>query len=226
MNAHAKIAAPIAEEPKALPDGSMLVTSEQLAILGNGDPKRGRRELRLLLESERDAEVFDGPTNKPDSVRVALPADEAAVLALWLEDLRENAPKDLPIDEARMMEFIRVGTQRRGGIVGVIDGPDKKPVAFCIIVPEQWMFSKAYYLREATNYVHPDHRKSRHIHDLIQFERWAADQWSKNCGWRVYMLFSVLGGKRVREKVMLYGRKLRQCGRLFLYPSPHLPDNQ
>lgn len=223
MNAHSRIVAALPkQEPvgQPMPDGSLLITAEQLARLGNGDPKRGRRELRLLLEAEREPEVFNGPTEKPATVRIATPKDEKEVLQLILCDLRENAEKIAPIHEERIVEHIRAATEKRGAIIGLIDGPEGKPVAVCMILPAQWWFSKAYFLHEALNYVHPDHRKTRHIHDLIQFERWVGDQWSKNAGFRIYTVFNVLGTKRVREKTILYRRKLAQSGAVFVYPDP------
>lgn len=223
MNSHSRNLAAVPDAPAIgvpMPDGALLITAEQLARLGNGDYKRGRRELRLLLESERDPPVFNGPTEKPSTVRIAVPKDEKDILELMLEDLRENAEHIAPIHEDRIMEHIRSATEKRGAIIGLIDGPRGKPVAVCMLLPCQWWFSKAYFISEALNYVHPDHRKTKHIHDLIQFERWVGDQWSKNAGFRIWVLFSVLGGKRVREKVILYKRKLFESGRFFFYPSP------
>lgn len=223
MNAVARAITAVPEESpigQPMPNGSLLITAEQLARLGNGDAKRGRRELRLLLEAEREPEVYDGPTAKPDTVRIATTHDEAAILELMLMDVRENGAHIAPINEDRMLQHIRAATHRKGAIIGLIDGPDKKPVAICMILPMQWWFSKAYYLMEALSYVHPDHRKTKHIHDLIQFDRWVADEWSKNAGFRIFMLFGILGTKRVREKVILYRRKLSEAGRFFLYPSP------
>lgn len=223
MTAVARTIAAVPEEHPVgtpMPDGSLLITAEQLARLGNGDAKRGRRELRLLLEAERDPVVFDGPTPKPDTVRIATTHDEDAILELMLMDVRENAAHIAPIHEDRILAHIRSATHKLGSIIGVIDGPDKKPVAVTMLIPAQWWFSKAYYIHEALNYVHPDHRRSKHIHDLIQFGRWVGDEWSKNAGFRIFTLFNVLAAKRTREKSMLYSRKLAKAGTVYLYPSP------
>lgn len=223
MNAHARLK-PVAEEAtigQPMPDGSLLITAEQLALLGNGDAKRGRRNLRLLLAAEADPKVYDGPTPKPDTVRIATSDDEMAILGLIMMDLQENCAHIAPIDSERVVSHIMSATRRQGSIIGVIDGPEKKPVALTLLVPAQWWFSRAYYVTELINYVHPEHRKSSHIHDLIQFERWVGDEWSRNFGYRVFMLLGVLGTKRVREKVLLYKRKLAEAGRMFLYPSPN-----
>lgn len=203
-----------------LEDGSMVIMPDELARFGNGDAQRGRKELRALLNAEIDRKVSDGPVTKPESVRIAGPKDEEALLELLLCDLRENATAVAPIDEERVMSHIQFGTRRKGGIVGVIDGPDGNPVATVVLAPAQWWWSRAYYIQDIVNYVHPDHRQSRHIHDLIQFERWASDEWSRLFGYRIFLLCGVLGYKRVREKMIIYKRKFLQAGAAFLYPAP------
>jgi hypothetical protein len=207
-----------------LTDGSLVITPEELARFGNGDAKRGRRELKLMVEAEREREVSNGPTARPENVRIAVEKDEDAIYELLLQDLRENAVHVAPIDEDKIRDHITAGTRKRGGIVGVIDGIDGNPVAVVILVPNQWWWSRAYYIQDIVNYVHPDHRTSRHIHDLIQFERWAADEWSSKFGYRIYLLCGVLGYKRVREKMIMYKRKFLQAGAAFLYPAPREGD--
>lgn len=209
---------------RALADDSLLISAEELARFGNGDPKRGRRELRLILEAEKDHVIHNGPVEKPKSVRIAGPQDEAILMELLLQDLRENAERIAPIDEGRVLGHVQAGTRQMGGIVGVIDGPNGRPVALCILIPVQWWWSRSYYIQDVVNYVHPDHRASRHIHDLIQFERWIADEWSKKFGYRIYLLCGVLGFKRFKEKLIIFKRKFFQAGAAFLYPSPFAED--
>jgi hypothetical protein len=218
MNSLAPLSTP--DNGTTLPDGSMIVTPEQLARLGNGDVKRGRRELGLMLAATKDRTIHSGPTKRPANVRLATVADEEKVLALVLRDLQENASKIAPIDEERVLDHIQAGTQKRGGIVIVIDGPDRSIIAVGIMIPCQWWFSKSYYVCEMLNYVHPDHRRSNHINDLLAYERWVGDFWSKDFGYRIFVLFGVLATKRVKEKVMLYRRKFALTGASFLYPSP------
>ena len=203
-----------------LEDGSMVITPEKLARFGNGDIEAGRRELRLLIEVENDREVRNGPAVKPDSVRIATPADEPAIMELLLADVRENAERIAVIDPERILLHIQLGTRMQGGVTAVIDGSNKTPVAVCVLMPQQWWWSREWFFQEVVNYVHVDHRKSRHIHDLIAFERWVAETQSKSFGHRVYVLMGVLGLNRVREKAILYRRKMRQVGWAFLFPCP------
>ena len=192
-----------------------VVTAEQLARLGYGDRDVGLRQLRLIIAAETERKVSKGPTAKPSSVRVAGPDDEAAILSRLLEDIAENASHIAPPSEARIRAYLGPGA-----IVGVIDGDDGQPAAVCIVVGVQWWWSDHWYLMEVCNYVHPDHRRSSHIDDLIDFERWLSDQWSAQYGYRVYLVAGVMGTRRLRAKIALYWRRMTEVGRAYLYPPP------
>lgn len=213
-------------EPYTLVDGSLVIPPKKLARFGRGSAEDGRRELRLLIEAENDRAIRMGPAKKPDTIRIPTVADEQAIFELLMMDAQENAARIAVIDPERIMGHIQLATRMQGAIAGVIDGPDGKPVAVCIMIPQQWWFSREYFYQELVNYVHPDHRRSRHIHDIIEFERWAADAQSTNFGHRVYVLLGVLGLNRVREKAILYRRKMRQVGWAFLYPCPFGDDER
>ena len=125
----------------------------------------------------------------------------------------------------QLVAHIQHGTQGKGGMVGVIDGPDGKPVAVVVMVDFQWWWSVQRAFQELVLYVHPDHRRSNHLADLIQFQKWAVDEMTKRSGYRVYLMLGVMGIHKVREKIMLYRRKLsRQVGAAWIYPSPFPED--
>ena len=215
------------EEWITLKDGSMLITPDQIARFGGGDLKAGRKELRVLIASERDRKIHLGPSAKPKSVRIAQPADEEAIFDLIMMDLAENAAVVAPIDETKVRRNIRIALTGENGIkgfAGVIDGPQGKPVAIGLVIPAQWWWSNQWYLLETINFVHPDHRRSHHIDDILEFERWTADTFTRNFGYRTYMMFGVLGWKRVRAKISLYRRKLAMTGAAFIYPNPFMFD--
>lgn len=246
MNAHTAIrrkpetaSAPTLD---VLPDGSLVVIPSDLALFSETrtDVARGRMRLRELIVAERDRNLPVMPIRRPPSVRIATEADEQAVLELLLLDVAENATHIAPPNEERIMQHIQAGTRgmqrirekaERGegmdepfGIVGVVDGPDKKPVAVCILIPSQWWWSRQFFLQEVVNFVHPEHRRSRHINDLLDFERWVVDRWTKDYGFQVYMLCGVLGTRRLRSKILLYWRQFTEVGRAFLWPPP--PPNR
>lgn len=200
--------------------GGLYVTREQLERFGGGDAQKGRRELRLALNAEREGPVFNGPTERPMRVRIALPQDEPALLELYLQDIRENAAHIAPVDVDKCLANIQVGTRRRGGVVGVVDGPEGKPVGMVILHPCQWHWSQGWYFFEVMLYVAKEHRKLTHTDDLMAFARWFVDANSAKIGHAMYLICGVLGGWRVRAKVALYRRKFKQAGAVFCYPAP------
>ncbi len=197
--------------------GGLYVSAETLARFGGGNAKVGRAELRALLAAERDSLCHIGPTAQPLTVRVAGPPDEDDVLALLMMDLEQNAARIAPIDAKKVLDHIQMGTRRRGGIVGVIGRP---AVAVVVLIPYQWWWSNGWYWQELVNFVHPDHRKSTHADDLMNFCKWAADEHTKGMGYRWWLLCGVLGAWRVQSKIAKYRRKFWQAGAAFIYPAP------
>ena len=213
------------EQNITLKDGSMVVSREDLELLGGGNADKGRYQLRLMIKMERDRTPFLGPSTRPTSVRWPTQADEPAMLDLLMADIAENAACVAPPNENRVMEHIQLCTRKKLGAGGVIDGKDGKLVGCVLLMPNQWWWSKQYFYQEVVLFVHPDHRKgTSHIQDLLQFQRWWVDEQSKGFGFQVYLLCGVLGVNHVREKTMLYRRKFRQVGTAFLYPSPFRSD--
>jgi hypothetical protein len=216
MNAITKID----DQSDTLPDGSLSVSAEQLALLRNGDVRKGRRELKLLLQAEKDRHVSNAVPKRPENVRIAVPTDETAILELLIMDLEENAMDVAELDIGRVVQHIQAATRKHGAIMGVIDGPNGKPVALIFLMPAQWWWSKAYYIQETITFVHPEHRRSHHIDNLLNFAKWVQHQWTTDFGYKLYLMCGVLGTKRIREKMILYRRKFQSVGMLFLYPSP------
>lgn len=226
MNAHTKRAHGHWQAKDILEDCSLVVTEEQLRRFGGGDAAYGRRELRALLSKEPDGKDEQPVTDCPKSVRIAGPRDEEACVDLWLMDLRENAAHVAPIDPDKVLTNIQQGTRRRGtGIVGVIDGPEKAPIALVVLHAMQWHWSQAWFWQEMCTFVHPDHRRSGHADDLLQFQKWWSDEGTKGFGYPVHVLNGVLGAWRVQGKIALYRRKFRQVGAVFCYPAPKMMGN-
>jgi hypothetical protein len=215
-----------AGEPYTLVDGSLVVPPEKLKRFGSGSVEDGRRELRMLIEAEHDREVRFGPSAMPKNVRMASPADEQAIYELLMLDIAENATRIAQPNPDRIFFHIRLATRLQGGVCGVIDGPDKKPVALTLMVPMQWWWASEWFFHEVVSFVHPEHRKSRFAHDLIAFQRYIGDMQSERYGHRVYVMMGILGLKRVREKAIMIRRKMRQVGWAFLYPCPYGDDER
>ena len=204
--------------PDAPSANCAVITAEQLARLGRGDRDEGLRQLRLIIACEGERKVSAGPTTRPGNVRLAGPEDEAPILARLLEDVAENAAHIAPPCEASIKAYL--DTSSRRSIVGVIDGDDGRPAAVCVLIGAQWWWSDRWYLMEVCNYVHPDYRRSSYIDDIIDFERWTADRWSEQYGYRVYLMAGVMGTRRLRAKIAMYWRRMTEVGRAYLYPPP------
>ena len=220
MNAISKINHPEELIGRSMPDGSLMISPEQLARLGNGDPKRGKRELRLLLAAEKERALPQVPATKPKSVRIATAADAPAIFDMLIADLEENAAAIAPINPGKVAAHVHAGVHKRPNVIGVIDSPDDKPIALIMLIWNQWWWSEQGMYQDQVSYVHPDHRKSNHIDDLLQFARWWVDSMTAAFGYRMYMLTGVLGTKKVREKIILFRRKFATVGIACLYPSP------
>jgi len=210
------------------PDGALVIAPEELARFGDGDVAQGRRALRLILAAEKNHTLRVGPTAKPANVRIATIKDERAIFDLLMTDLRENAEQVAPINPDKVARHIFICTRggtvpefpKGNGVCGVIDGPDKTPVAVVILIRLDWWWSSASYWQEMPLFVHPDHRKSTYASDLTGFARWWTDNFTSHFGYKMRLLCGVLGTKQIREKMLFYRRRFAQVGAAFLYPAP------
>lgn len=205
----------------ALPDGSIVLTAEELAIFGDGDARQGAHEIRMMIANERDRTINEKPCPRTASasVRLATAADVEAIYQLLLLDVAENAEIIAVSNEDCIRETITQALAAPN-VVGVIDGADGQPVAVIMLIAMRWWWSRSFYYQEIPLFVHPDHRKSTHARSLIAFQRWWVDEMTRAFGYRVYLLCGVLGTKKVRAKIALYRRMFRQVGAVFLYPWP------
>ena len=212
---------PVVLPKPPVPDGSLVLTREELSIFGDGDPARGAREIRLMIANERDRAINEQPCPRSASatVRLGKASDEDGIYELLKLDIAENAAIVAPANEEDIRATIKQALSKPN-IIGLIDGPDGKPVAVVMLICMKWWFSKAWYYQEVPLFVHPDHRKSNHARQLIAFQRYWVDEMTRAFGYRVHLLCGVLGTKKVRAKTALYRRMFRQVGSVFLYPSP------
>ncbi len=203
----------------AATDGGMIISAETLGKLGRGRRNDGRRWLKTWIDNEINAKPINGPTEKPANVRIGTVADELGLHRLMMLDVEENARAIAEPCPDKVMEHIQAGTRRRGAILAMIDGPKGEPVACMNLQPFQWWWSKAYFLQEVWNYVHPDHRASKHADSLMKFARWASDNMTAQYGNRVYLLQGVTSKDNVQKKVAFYSRYGNYIGSFFIYPD-------
>jgi len=155
-------------------------------------------------------------TPKPSSVRVATVTDEDALFPILMMAHKENGT--MPVSEFRVWEIIRNATRRnrpkeeRTGynVIGVIDGP-KEIEAILSLELARMSYSDNWHLQDICNFVHPDHRKSNHAADLLEFGKWISDQMG------FPLLIGILTDERLAAKKRFYQRRVKECGALYLH---------
>lgn len=139
-------------------------------------------------------------------VRIAQPGDEDAIFNILLQLYEENAL--FTLDEMKARETIRFATEKRGGIIGVIDGAGGLEATIGMALESYW-YTSQWHLVEYWNHIHKDHRQSSHAKRMIEFAKWAADRLG------VPLIMGILTTDRLAPKVRLYQRQLPQIGAIF-----------
>lgn len=152
-------------------------------------------------------------------VRVAHPSDQMNIFNYLLMLYEENAL--FTIASEKVWDAIRIGTEGKGGIIGLIDGPRGIEGSVGLYL-EAWWYTNDFSLNEKWNFVHPDHRKSLHAQRLIEFSKWCSRRL------QVPLHMGIISNKRTEAKVRLYRRKLPYCGAFFMYGSDKMdhPDGR
>lgn len=155
---------------------------------------------------------------RPLSVRHAEPKDEDGIYRLLLKLHADNSI-GFPYDEDRVRESIRLGTERKGGIVAVIEDPDK-PGEFAAsigIAPSQFWYSNQHYLHEVWLFVSPEYRKgTTYANDLMQYAKWVKERFSVGAPEPVPFFTSVSSRRRLKEKMRWWGRRGELIGAIYL----------
>lgn len=158
--------------------------------------------------------------NKPDSVRIATPADEARLFAL-LQRLQEcnftGMPYAayLPVDTHRLWGHVNAACRGQSGIAGVIDGPDGELVASVGIFAIQPWWSSAFYLCQHWLFVTPETRQSNYARDLFKFSEWHRADMSQRCGYDIPLETTVLSTDRLPAKERLWSGHAVKIGAVF-----------
>lgn len=147
-------------------------------------------------------------TDKPPNVRIAIPGDEDAIFKIFTMAHAENGMGDM--DERRVKDTLAFATRRQGGVIGVIDGPDGLEGCIFMLL-SQWWYSNGWHWEELINFVHPDHRRSTHAKNLIEFAKWWAEQM------KMPLFIGILTTQRLEAKVRLYQRQLTHGGAVFYH---------
>ena len=147
-------------------------------------------------------------TEKPYNVRVATQADEDKIFCLMYLAHKENAMAS--VNYEKVWDMIRHATQRRGGVIGVIDGENGIEAMICMTL-SQWWYSDEWHIDELVNFVHPACRRSTHAKHLLLFSKWFAEQMT------MPLFVGVLSTHRTEAKVRLYERQITKGGAVFCH---------
>jgi hypothetical protein len=146
-----------------------------------------------------------------EGVSLASPADEDDLYQHLLLLHKENGL--YTVSERKVRETIRVATEQRGGVIGVIRGDDGLEGSIGMML-DQWWYTEDFCLGERWVFVHKDHRRKPHASRLIDFGKWAASQMG------VSLQIGIMSTKQTEAKMRMYQRKLTQIGGFFMHPDP------
>ena len=144
-------------------------------------------------------------TEKPANVRLANPEDEEKIRVL-LDQLEIDNGFGISVSDSKVREQIRVGTEKRGGIIGVIDGPDGVILGSIGIFLTSWWYSDEVYLGELWLFVDPDYRSNHYEKDLFQFAHWCRESLSVGSDKPLALVTSVSSPARLDSKIRLWRR--------------------
>jgi hypothetical protein len=154
------------------------------------------------------SDVLLDPTPKPENVKLAAKVHERQVFDLLKLLALENAL--FRVDDECVLEIIRMATEEKGGIVGIIED-DGKIVASIGLFLERFWYTKDWHVAEYWNFVHPDFRKSNYAKSLINFSKWI----NENMG--LILNIGILSSERTEAKIRLYERSnLKKMGVFFM----------
>lgn len=149
-------------------------------------------------------------------VTFAQEGDEDALFHTLQLAEQENA--FFPMAPAKVRDAIRQGTAKYRAGIGVVHGPEGEIIASVGLFWEQFWYSEQWWMVDRWNFVHPEHRRSAHAKNLIEWSKWFSDQLGLD------LLMAVLSNERTEAKVRLYRRQMPYVGGFFYHQSAKNAD--
>ena len=153
----------------------------------------------------------------PSTVRAATPGDWDEIYKLFRLLHKENgmfssseSKVDWLLERILYPELIAQDDPGLRGFLGVI-GPEGALEAFILMVIASYWYTDEIHLEELATFVHPNHRRSKHAHALLQYSKHLSDATS------IPLLIGIISNKRTEAKVRLYRKHLPETGSFFLY---------
>lgn len=151
----------------------------------------------------------------PSIVHLARPGEEAKIFDFFVMSHSDNG--FFPISAKKVIDVIMRACRHEMASIGLIKDEKGNIEAATGVTLESTWYSDVYFLSEMINFVHPNHRKSRHIQALLRFQKDTADILSKTLGYSIPIIPGILTRERLEQKMRLFQREFQQVGALFIY---------
>lgn len=160
-------------------------------------------------------------TEPPVVVRLATPADQEPLydllVGLWLDS---PIAQIIPYRRERVIEQIRAGTERQGGLIGVVDSSNGFRIDGSIgLFLQQWWWADYYFLNAMWCFVRPEERRGGRIGDaLFRFALEARQQMATQLGpdHPFIIEMSHVQGERLAARDRWWSRYARRIGSVFI----------
>lgn len=146
------------------------------------------------------------------TVRIATQKDEAQLMDLCHALHEDNGL--LSMDDELVRAMLYRAFDKKGGIVGVLDGTNELAAAVYLTFSTFW-YSRDTHLEELFNFVRPSYRKSDCARQLLDFLK----SCQKTLG--LPLITGIVTNKRTEAKVMLYRKKLGAPAGAFFVVGAH-----
>lgn len=151
----------------------------------------------------------------PSVVRLARIGDEPAIFDFFVLAWNDNG--FFPISSKKTINAIMKACRHEGVSIGLICDEKGKIEAATGISLDTYWYTDFYFLSELLNFVHPDHRRSRHAQALLKFQKDTSDIISTKFGYKVPIFPGILTRTRLEPKMRLFAREFRQVGAIYAY---------
>lgn len=124
------------------------------------------------------------------------------------------------MDESLVREMLYRAFDRKGSVIGVIDGDSEIAGAIYMLLSHYW-YTTQTHLEELFNFVRPGYRKSGYADELLEF--------SKECQRKigVPLIVGIVSNHRTEAKVRLYSRQFgTPAGAFFVVGGQWIRDTE
>ena len=165
--------------------------------------------------------------SKPDTVRVAVPADCERLFDLLWNHLQADNDMGMGRSAAKVRAQISGICYGKSGIAGLIELPDGELVGSIGIQASQTWYSDAWYLSETWLFVRPGYRKGTNYgRDLFEFAKWHRQDMSQRLGVEMPLEISVYSFRKLDAKTRYWRRHARHVGSMFWIEGEGYHDGQ